>query len=136
MATNGTGKRGAARGAKRPAGDGAIAGALAMGATRPEAAAAAGVSTRTVARRLSDPGFRATVADCRARITADVLTGAAVLAGRAVTRLGVLLDDDNPHVSLQAARTILTVAADFGERAELAERVAALEAVLKARAAA
>lgn len=132
MATNGTGKRGV----KRPGADGTIAGALAMGATRDEAAAAAGVSRRTVHRRLSDPDFRATVAESRARITADVLTGAAGLAGRAVERLGELVEDDNPHVAIQAARTILTVAADFGERAELAERVAAIEAVLKARPAA
>ncbi len=129
MATNGTGKRGP----KREAGDGLIAGALATGATRAEAAAAAGVSTRTVHRRLSDPDFRALVADCRARITGDVLSGAAGLAGRAVERLGELLEDENAHVALGAARTILTVAADFGERAELAERLAALEAVLKAR---
>lgn len=131
MATNGTGKRGAVR----PGADGIIAGALATGATRAEAAAAAGVAPRTVHRRLSDPDFRALVAECRARITADVLAGTADLAGRAVARLGVLLDDDNGHISLGAARTILTVAGDFGERAELAERIAALEAVLKARAA-
>lgn len=129
MATNGRGTRGP----KRPAADGLAAAALANGATRPEAARAAGLSERTIRRRLGDPDFRALVADCRARITADVLSGTAELAGRAVARLGVLLDDENPHVSLGAARTILTVAADFGERAELAERLAALEAVLKAR---
>lgn len=121
------------RGPKRPAADGIAAAALANGSTRGEAARASGLSERTIRRRLSDPDFRALVSDCRARITADVLEGAADLAGRAVTRLGVLLDDDNPHVSLGAARTILTVAADFGERSELAERIAALEAVLKAR---
>lgn len=132
MATNGRNPRGAVR----PGADGIAAGALAAGATRSEAAAAAGVSERTLYRRMGDPEFRALVSECRARITADVLSGAAGLAGRAVARLGVLLDDDNPHVSLGAARTILTVAADFGERSELAERLAALEAVLKARPAA
>lgn len=111
-----------------------MAGVLASGGTRQDAAAAAGVSPRTVHRRMSDPDFRALVADSRARITADVLAGAAGLAGRAVERLGELVEDDNPHVALGACRAVLTVAADFGERAELAERIEALERVLGTRA--
>lgn len=132
MASNGR----SARGPKRPAADGIAAAALANGSTRQEAARAAGLSERTIRRRLGDPDFRALVGDCRARIMADVLSGAAGLAGRAVERLGELVEDDNPHVALGACRAVLTVAADFGDRAELAERIEALERVLKARGAA
>lgn len=121
------------RGVKRPAGDDVLVGALAAGATRAEAAEAAGVGQRTVYRRLGDPAFAARVQDARARILDDVLTRTAELAGRAVDKLGDLLDAESPAVQLGACRVILTTAAEFGERAELAERVAALEAVLKAR---
>lgn len=129
MATNGR----KPRGTKRPAGDDVLVGALAAGSTRAEAAAAAGVGPRTVYRRLSDPDFAARVQTARARILDDVLTRTAELAGRAVDKLGQLLEADSPAVQLGAARVILTTAAEFGERAELAERVAALEAVLTAR---
>lgn len=129
MSTNGR----KPRGTKRPAGDDVLVGALASGATRAEAAEAAGVGDRTVYRRLSDPNFAARVQTARARILDDTLTRTAELAGRAVDKLGQLLEADSPAVQLGAARTILTTAAEFGERAELAERVAALEAVLKAR---
>jgi len=131
MATNGN-KRQRKAPAKGRADD-VLVGALAGGATREQAAAAAGVGERTVYRRLGDPAFTARVAEARARILDDVLTKTAELAGKAVDRLGTLLDVDAPAVQLGAARAILTVAGDYGERAELAERVAALEAVLKAR---
>lgn len=132
MASNGR----ADRGAKRPAADGIAAAALAQGATRGEAARAAGLSERTIRRRLGDPGFRELVADCRARIMADVLEGAAGLAGRAVERLGELVESENEHVAIQAARVLLTVAGTYGQAAELAERIEALERVLKVRGAA
>lgn len=132
MASNGR----AERGPKRPAADGIAAAVLASGGTRQDAAAAAGLSDRTIRRRMSDPDFRVLVGDCRRRIAADVLSGAARLAGRAVERLGELVEDDNPHVALGACRAVLTVAADFGERAELAERIEALERALKMRGAA
>ena len=122
-----------ARGVKRPAADDKLIGALASGATRAEAAAAAGVAPATVYRRLGDPAFKARVSEARARILDDTLSRTAELAGRAVDTLGELLTSDSPAVRLGAARAILTTAAEFGERAELAERLAALEAVLGAR---
>lgn len=132
MASNGR----AERGPKRPASDGIAAAVLASGGTRQDAAAAAGLSDRTIRRRLSDPDFRALVGDCRQRIAADVLSGAAGLAGRAVERLGELVEDENGHIALQAARAVLTVAGTYGQAAELAERIEALERALKMRGAA
>lgn len=131
MSMNDSRKR--ARGPKRVAADDVLVGALASGATRAEAAEAAGVAPVTVYRRLSDPAFADRVQAARARILDDVLTRTADLAGRAVDKLGQLLEAESPAVQLGACRVILTTAAEFGEKAELAERVAALEAVLKTR---
>lgn len=131
MASNGRKRQ--SNGATAGRADDVLVGALASGATRGEAAEAAGVGARTVYRRLSDPDFAARVQTARAKILDDVLTRTAELAGRAVDKLGQLLEADSPAVQLGAARVILTTAAEFGERAELAERVAALEAVLGQR---
>lgn len=131
MATNGAKRQTNGHAAGRA--DDVLIGALAGGSTRGQAASAAGVGERTVYRRLGDPDFAARVQAARARILDDVLTRTAELAGRAVDKLGQLLDAEAPAVQLGAARTILTIAAEYGERAELAERVAALEAVLDAR---
>jgi hypothetical protein len=108
---------------------------LAAGGTNRDAAKAAGVSERTVARRLEGDDFRRDVAAARARLAAVVVTRAETLAGRAMDTLSDLLGDSNANVRLGAARAILTLAAEHGERAELAERLAALEAVLQGRAA-
>jgi hypothetical protein len=108
---------------------------LATGATKRDAAKAAGVGEGLVYKRLRDPDFRKQVADARTALAGEVILRAASLATRAMDTLAELLDGDVPSVRLQAARTILTVAAEHGERAELAERIAALEAVLRGRAA-
>lgn len=136
MADKGQRRQGNRGGPKsRRGADAVVVATLAAGGTKREAAAAAGVGERTVYRRMSDPNFRQQVAEARAQLAAEVVTRAAGLAGRAMDTLADLLGDGNAHIRLGAARTILTLAAEHGERAELAARLGALEDVLKGRAA-
>lgn len=115
--------------------DGVIVATIAAGGTREAAAAASGASARTVYRRLNDPEVAAAIADARARIARDVLTRAADNAAAAVDTLArIMRDADAPEAArIAAARTLLQVAGTYGQAAELAGRVEALEAALRAR---
>jgi hypothetical protein len=96
------------------------------------AALAAGVSERTVRRRLDEPVFKRQVDDARAEMLAQAtarLTGAAL---EAVEALRALLGSDLNFARLGAARAILEVGAKYREQLDLAERVAALEERLTA----
>ncbi len=55
-------------GGDRKSADAALIAALATGATRQEAAKAAGISETTVYRRLADPAFRRRVNDARSEL--------------------------------------------------------------------
>lgn len=103
--------------------------ALAAGATQAEAAAAAGISERTVRRRLEHQDLARRVAEERSRLvthTAARLTG---LAGTAVDALGELLADDvPPAVRLRASLGVLEAARVWRESSELEERITAIEA--------
>src|SRR5256714_587686 len=63
--------------------------ALAKGATVPQAAAQAGVSERTVYRRLADPAFRARIETLRAEM---VQRAAALLIAAAIHAAKTLID--------------------------------------------
>lgn len=111
-----------------------LAAHVAAGMTVRDAAVAAGVAESTAYRRTSDPAFRARVSESRAAIAAAVLLRAAELATAALNTLEDLLDAGQPPmVRLGAAKAVLTVASDFGEKAETRERLEALENVLAAR---
>ena len=105
--------------------------ALACGATIESAARNAGVSQATVYRRLRDPQFCRRLQQIRSDMvqrTAGMLTAA---AGEAVKTLLSLQDPAAPAaVRLGAARAILELGVKLRETAELAERIAALEAQL------
>lgn len=107
--------------------------ALACGATIESAARSAGLSTTTAYRRMRDPEFTAELQKVRADMvqrTAGMLTGA---AGEAVKTLLALQASTIPHaVRLGAARAILELGVKLRETAELEERIAAVEAQLKA----
>jgi hypothetical protein len=103
--------------------------ALACGATLESAAAKAGVSARTVQRRLNDADFQRRLRDLRTDMvqrTAGMLTAA---AGEAVkTLLSLQNNPTPPAVRLGAARAILELGVKIRETTELTERIAALEA--------
>jgi len=108
---------------------------IAAGGRVEDAARAAGVSESTAWRRLSDPEVAAAIADARATIARDVLTRAAAHALAAVDTLAAIMRDaDAPESArIAAARAILTTAGTYGQAAETAARLEALEAALSAR---
>lgn len=115
--------------------DGAIVATIAAGGTRADAASAAGIGERTVYRRLNDPDVARAIADARATIACDVLTRAAAHALAAVDTLAAIMrDDDEPAAArIAAARTLLQTAGTYGQAAETAARLEALESALSAR---
>ena len=106
--------------------------ALACGATVENAARKAGLSARTVYRRLADPAFCQQVAQLRAQLfqrTTGMLTG----AGMASVKTLVDLQHDasvSAAVRRSAARDVLEISLRFREVADLEQRLAALEAGL------
>ncbi len=105
--------------------------ALACGAAVEVAARTAGVSERTVYRRLQDPAFRGRLQEVRADMlqrTSGMLTAA---GGEGVkTLLALMKETAPPAVRLGAARAVLELGMKVRDAAELAERIAALEAQL------
>jgi hypothetical protein len=119
----------------RSAGDGVLIAALAAGATQEDAAAQAGVSERTVRRRLDDPGFSRQVSAARAEMVARAVAQLAAASTEAVETLRGLLGSPLDFARLAAARAILEVGMKMREQGELAERVEQLEARLNAASA-
>ncbi len=106
--------------------------ALACGASAENAAQKAGVSVRTVYRRLAEPAFRAEVDGVRAemvRRTAGMLTAAGVASLKTFTTLQESAVSES--VRLGAARAIIELGCKLRESVELTERLAALEARLE-----
>jgi AcrR family transcriptional regulator len=96
--------------------------------TASEAAAAAGVSERTVRRRLSDPEFKNLVDESRTELLDAALVRLTSQAIHAVDTLaGLMKPQEPPSVRLGAAKAIL----DFGLRlraeGELGDRLSAIE---------
>lgn len=115
-------------------GDGAILEALAEGCTWAEAADRAGVSRRTVARRMERPAFRVRLAELR-REAFD--RGAAVLASSLVECSRRLVDIALQPASaavlptatrLRALGMVLDAAADHRQVTDFDDRLCALEA--------
>jgi AcrR family transcriptional regulator len=105
--------------------------ALACGATVAQAADKAGVSERTVYRRLADPAFQAELDQLRADMvqrSAGMLTAASLEAIKTV--VGLLGSNAPEQVRHGAARTILQYGVRLRELAELQARLASLEAKL------
>ena len=105
--------------------------ALVAGHTQVEAASAAGVSERTVRRRLEDPHFlthfRRTSDDVVRRVTAQL----SELGQASVATLAELLDSDSsPQIRLRAAQTVLSLARDYRLHEELRQRLDHLEDAL------
>jgi AcrR family transcriptional regulator len=102
--------------------------ALACGASIEQAARKAGVSERTVYRRLRDPAFaqqlRAARADIRKR-TSAALSAGSLEGARAL--LDLVKPAVAPTVRLGAARALLELSVKLVEAEEFEERLAALE---------
>ena len=112
--------------------DSALVVALAAGMTRQQAAKQAGVSLRTVARRLNDPAFRQQIVEARATTAEQImarLTAGGLLAVQAL--LG-LLSAESESARLGAARAILELGVKFRETEELEARIRAFQERLTA----
>jgi hypothetical protein len=111
--------------------DEALLTALACGATVENAAQNAGVSSRTAHRRLADPAFQERLQSLKADMverTVSMLTAAGMESAKTLI---TLQDNSNPGaVRLGASRTVLELGMKLRETAELAARIAALEAQL------
>ena len=88
-------------------GDDALFDALVAGAHVENAAAFAGVSSRTAYRRMADPVFRQRVESAREAIRDSILTRLSEAAGDAVSRLWELVNNEEPEIQLKAAKTLL-----------------------------
>jgi len=113
--------------------DDALALSLACGATVEAAARSAGVSERTVYRRLREPDFQKRIKEARTdlvRRSAGLLSAA---SGEAVrTLLALMKESAPPSVRLGAARAVLELGIKVRELAELEAEVRALELEVKA----
>ena len=118
-------------GRKRKADSGLIL-ALACGASPESAAQKAKVSLRTVYRRLAEPAFRDQVEEMRAEVarrTAGLLTAAGIASVKTFTTLQESATSES--VRLGAARAVVELGLKLREATNLADRVAALEALLR-----
>lgn len=80
---------------------------LAAGRPLVDVAAEAGISTRTVQRRMAKPEFQRKVSDLRGQMMQDLSGRLSQISGIAMERLQSLLEADSENVRLGAARSIL-----------------------------
>lgn len=104
--------------ARREAQDELIVAALAVGCSYSEAAEAAGVSRRTVARRMAEPAFRRLVTEAQGEhvhIVAGKLTS---LGPDAVATAESCLHDDDPRGRMAAMKQIFEWGLKYRDRAD------------------
>ena len=102
--------------------------ALACGATPEAAARQAGVSARTVFRRLADPGFKAQLQKLQADMVHRSMGTLVAMYGEAARGLLELIKSTAPPaVRLGAIRTVLEFGMRLREQTDLEERLTALE---------
>lgn len=119
---------------RREATDAALVAALAGGATQDAAAATAGVSARTVRRRLEDPDFVDRLTDERSALVTRTCSRLLGLTGQAVMTLSDLLTGDVAEsVRLRAAMGVLDSARTWRDVGEVEERLMVLEAAAAMR---
>lgn len=101
--------------------------ALASGASYAKAAAATGLSLRTVNRRMADPDFRRRVSDARFALMEQALGSLASYMPDAAQTLKGLLSSTWDFARLGAARAILETGLKMRDVLELEARIARLE---------
>ena len=116
----------------RRKGDATLIVALAKGLTMRAAAEEAGVSERTVQRRMKDPDFRQAVDAARGQLISETLGRLVSSGSSAAATLQALLKARAEHVQLGAARAILELTQRYRESDELERRIAALEQAAEA----
>jgi hypothetical protein len=105
--------------------------ALAAGQTVEVAAVKAGVSSKTVHRRLNNPAFLTQLQAARSEMVRRMVGRLTTASAKAISALQGLLKASNEHVRLGAAVKIIELGGRLRDSADLAERVAALERQVK-----
>lgn len=111
----------------RSGADDLLATALAGGASLTDAASLAGVSPRTVRRRLRDPAFRRRLQRLRDNLTSQAIGLLSRHAAKAVDVLAKELDSKNVKHRIGSAKTLLQLLLRGRELVDLQDRVADLE---------
>jgi hypothetical protein len=104
--------------------------ALARGETVAAAARAAGLSERTVRRRLEDAEFRRLVESARGELWGAASGLLSALASKAAGVLGELMDSDSESIRLSAARAALEHGTALRGLIDLESKVSELERVI------
>jgi len=111
-----------------------IAAALANGATHREAGLEAGVSERTVRRRLEQPEFAQQVRNERSIMVARISNRLTGLVPRAIDTTQALLDEDvAPGVRARTATGVLSASRVWRDAFETENRLQGVESLLAAR---
>ncbi|MEX1042217.1 MAG: hypothetical protein WDZ51_16415 [Pirellulaceae bacterium] len=105
----------------------ALALAIARGNTLEAAAREAGVSSRTVHRRMGDPEFRRLVEEARGKMFDEAAGMLAQACRGAVETLTELQKAESESIRCMAARVILEQATRYRELTDIASRLEALE---------
>jgi len=101
---------------------------LARGMSTDKVGEAVGRSGRTIRRWAEDDAFKADVLAARRVILTETNAALGAAARDAVTALHAALKDKSPTIRVRAALGILAALPTVSEHAELAERIAELEA--------
>lgn len=110
--------------------DDVIAAALVQGLSYPEAGRLAGVSSKTVQRRMADSTFAARVTAGRLERASDITARLGDLGLKAVAVLDEAMDEDQPmNLRLAAAGASLRHLREFRLGKEIDERLRNLEAM-------
>ena len=109
--------------------EGLLIAALAAGATHREAARAAGVSERTVRRRLESPAFTERLGEAEVEYLSQISKRLTGLAPTAVETLASLMcsPDATDQVRLRASLAVLNATPTLREVTEIAERLQEFE---------
>jgi hypothetical protein len=107
--------------------------AIASGASASSAAREMELSLSTVQRRMNDPEFRQLVAELRREMLTSALGRMSHNMTRAADTVAALLDAEEPHIRLRAARALMTLGLKLHDSLELSERIEALEEEVEQR---
>lgn len=102
---------------------------MATGRPLADVAAEAGVSERTVQRRMAKPEFQRKVSDLRWQMMKDLSGRLSQVSGKAMERLQSLLEADSENVRLGAARSILDQTLRVREAVDFEGRLQQIEAL-------
>lgn len=114
-------------GGDRSSADARLIALLAGGLTREEAARQAGVSERTIYRRLQTAEFRGAVQAARDQMVSEAVGQLVTLSAAATATLRKLLEARSEHVRLLACRAILELGKAWREGESLEKRIVDLE---------